>query len=128
MWSQILAGVLTVVVPAFLGLIGKVIADWSKRQKEKDEVVAEIVAKNEAISAIEIGIAKVQDDFVDAAKAAAKDGKLSKSEIQDAGTQLFNNAVMIATPAAAEYLRKISATAFDGITKWILGEKKAEAK
>lgn len=126
MWETVLTTLLVGVVTTVLGIIGKVISDWSKREKKKAEVIEGLEAKVGAYEAIEIGVKKAQVEFVDLIKEASKDGKLSEAEIGKAKALAIETATEVATGPAAEYLVKLSGDAVIGIIEWILGKKKAE--
>jgi len=115
------------VAVAIIGWIAASINKWANAQKEKTAVEQADLAWKQVVSAIEIGVAKTEKDFVELAKSAAKDGKLSKDERQQAEEIAKKNALevaIIAAPAAAQLLLKLSADAISGIIKAVLGKNK----
>ena len=124
MFEQIIVAILVSVATAVIGVIGKVVNDWSKREEEKAKLIQGLNAKEEAIEALEMGIAKTQAEFVDGIKAIAKDGKLSKDEILMAKGLATKAAFEIATGPALTYLAGLTTDATYGIIEWLLGSKK----
>lgn len=135
MWETILATVIVAVITAVMGVIGKAVNDWSARQKQlaedghqRQEQDRLHNVKIEAIDAIEIGVAKAQQEIVDSARAAVADGKLTKDELRDelkkAEAIARKTALEIATGPAADYLEKLTADAIGGLIDLVLGRNK----
>lgn len=128
MWETILATVVVSAVTALMGIVGKVVADWSAREKERAKADLESDARYDAIDALESGIITVGKTIVGNLKAAAEDGKLTKGEIKDVQNIAIEEAITIATnPKAIEFL---ATTAFNTlaaiITSIVQGKKKGE--
>lgn len=134
MLSSILATVVALVVSAVVGVIGKAVNDWSKRKKVETKEVGQYVARREAIEAIEVGVARAQQQIVDSAKALAASGDITsdklKDELKKAEKLAINTALEIATGPAAEYLTKLATdtvgNAIGGLIDLVLGNRKAK--
>lgn len=134
MWETILVkNVLPVVVMAVMAWVGKAFSEWTKTQKELAEIqekdfeqAADDRAKRQAYEALEAGVAKVQVDFVEAAKKAATDGKLTKDEIENAKRVALKTAVEIATGPALSILVDMAWNATSALIEKILGKNKKE--
>ncbi len=134
MWTQILATVVSLAVTAVLGIVGKVIQGWSKREKVKAEMGEAYTIRQEAIEAIEVGVARAQQQIVDSAKALAASGDITsdklKDELKKAEKLAINTALEIATGPAAEYLTKLATdtvgNAIGGLIDLVLGNRKAK--
>lgn len=125
MVTQILTAVALAVVTAVMGVISKVVMDWSKREKERAEIGKEAYAHDAALEAIEAGVAQVQTDLVNDMKAAASDHKLTKTEIKAARDKAIETAKKIATGPALDYLARLATDAVNGLIDLIVqGNKK----
>lgn len=124
MLTQILTAVALAVVTAVLGVISKVVTDWSKREKEKAEIDKEVYAHDAALEAIAAGVAQVQTDFVNDIKKAVDDGKLTKDEIKGARDAAIRTAKKLATGPALDYLSKLTTDAVNGLIDLVVSTKK----
>ena len=128
MWTTILTTVIISVATAVLGIVGKVVTDWSARQKEQNERGKEWQARQDAISAIEVGVARAQQLIVDEAKEMLADKIISEGELKErlknAEQIAKTTALEIATGPAAEYLGKLTFDAIGGLIDLVLGRNK----
>jgi len=124
MWETVLTNVLIAVATAVVGVIGKAVTDWSKREKEKAELNKEAQAKVDAIEAIKIGVAKTQTDFVEDIKRASTDGKLSRDEIEQARDKAAKTALETVTGPAMDWLNQLTTNAFNGLIDKVVQDRK----
>ena len=125
-WSQILTSVLSAVAIAVAAWIAQAINSWSKATQEKMAQEKENIVLQEALTAIEIGVAKTQKEFVEHIKEVSKDGKLTKDEIKEAKRIAKTNALQVAAqvaPAAAALLIKMSVSVIEGIIEMFVGKQ-----
>ncbi len=124
MWEIVLTNLLLGAVTAVLGLIGKAVNDWTNRQKVQEEKRDERNAHYEAIDALETAVTSVGETFVNGVKAAATDGKLSKSEIETARDMAWNEATTIVVGPALDLITSWSRDAITTIINSIVGNRK----
>ena len=133
MWETVLTTLILSVATAVIGVIGKVVSDWSAREKIKagtqikDEATwAAETAKREAIEALEAGITTVGELVVKDLKAAASDGKLSKEDIEQVQHNAVEEAIRIATnPDAIAFLTNTVFSTLSAIVTSIVQGKKS---
>ncbi len=128
MLETILATIVVAFVTAVMGIITKAVVDWSAREKAKAETQKESLGQYDAIRAIEVGVAKAQQQIVDSAKAAAADGKITKeelkSELKHAENVARNTALEIATGPALEFLTQLTVDSVGGLIDLVLQRNK----
>ena len=110
MWMTILTSVMVAVATAVVGVIGKAVTVWTKRQQVDLDYRERDDAQYDAMGAICVGVEKAQQDIVDSAKAAAADGKITsdelKVELKKAEDVARTTAYKIATGPALDWLRQ----------------------
>lgn len=127
MFEQALSIFLVGVVTTAVTVIGKAIKDLLAAQKKKAEEQTNNEVLTEALTTLEAGVAKTEKEFVELAKAASADGKLTKREMRQAEDIAKKNAIEIASqiaPAAANLLVQVSSSVISGLIKLVLGKQK----
>ena len=125
--EAIIAQVLSITIVAAIGWIAASVSRWAKAQKGKADAEKADIVWGQALDALDAGVAKAEKDFVELAKAASADGKLSKDEKKQAEEIAKRNALEVAiglAPAAAQLLLKLSAEAISALIKGILSREK----
>ena len=125
MWSTILTTLIISVATAVMGVIAKVINDWSAREKvkataqnEQAKALDERDARYDMLEALRIGVMNTQEAIVNDLKEKLGDGHLSKDDIKSIQKTAIEEAIKIATGPGAELL---VSTAFDVIASLISG-------
>ena len=120
MWETILLKtVIPLVLTAIFGWIGSELRKANRRDEEKQ-------TRDKGREALEAAVAQVQVDFVELAKEAAADGKLSKSEKTDAKEKAIETAIRIASGEAGAYLFGLGADLIGGMIEAIVGKNKKQ--
>ena len=125
MWETVLTSILLSVATAVMGILGKVINDWSGRQKARAEEVKANDARYDMLDALEIGVINTQEAVVNEMKAAGKDGKLTKDEMKVVQERAIQEAMKVATGPGAELLVKTAFETLTGFISGIVNRKKA---
>ncbi|MGR3292536.1 MAG: hypothetical protein ACUZ9M_00810 [Candidatus Scalindua sp.] len=119
---SILTAVAVSVVVAVMGLIGRAVNDWTKQEKAKG-------VRHEAIDALSMGVDTIRVEVVEGLKAAAKDGKLSKSEIKTVQEKAILKAMDIASdPKVIDFLLNTAIKTISAIITSIVQGGKKDAK
>ena len=122
---EIGAQIVTALLVTLIGVMGA----WLTAQIAKRQELASInAAQQEVITAAQITVGELQQTVVDGLKAARKDGKLTKSEIENLGQQLITM-TMDKLSKPAYNLLKAAAVDVNALIKgagedWILSLKK----
>jgi len=128
MWMTVLTSVMMAVVTAVVGVIGKAVTAWTKRQQTNDDVRVQSDAQYDAMEAIRIGVDKAQQDIVDSAKAAAADGKITsdelKAELKKAEDVARTTAYNIATGPALDWLSQKTTDAVNALINSVVQRNK----
>ena len=118
MWEAILLKtIIPLVITAIFGWIGSEL-------RKRNQLTEQNQIRNDGREALEAAVAKVQVEFVDLAKAAAADGKLSKAECDQAKDKAIDTALEIASGKASEYLLGLGWNLLGGIVETIVGKNK----
>ena len=118
MWETIIIQkVLPILAVAAAGLIVKFLGSLLAEQKKT-------AARKEAIDALEAGVALATRELVEKAKEAAKDGKLTKDEIDAARRIATHRAIEIATGPALTFILEAGWGTVTGIIDMLVGKKK----
>ncbi len=113
----LLKTIVPLVITALFGWIGAELRKANKREEEKQ-------IKDTGKEALEIAVAQTQEEFVDFAKAAAEDGKLSRDEKRAAKKLAIDKAIEIAEGDAGRYLIDLSFGMIGGLIDLIVGKNK----
>jgi predicted phage-related endonuclease len=104
--QQVLIALLTVASALLTMLINKYVAKLNLERQDKE--ITDIILE---------GMAKAQNDFVRAAKAAAADGKLTPEEIKQAQQIVIDYVKSNAAPNVLEIVERWTVNKFDSIIK-----------
>ena len=127
MLATILTAMAVAVATAFVGIIGKAVNGWSAREKQKADRVKTANTKYDAVEALRTGITTIGETVVKGLKDAAKDGKLSKTEMKTVQRNAIDEAIKIATnPDAIGFLVNTTFEALSAIITGIVQGKKTK--
>ncbi len=131
MWQLVLTNVLIGFATAVVGVIGKAINDWTKRQKvqvEANIVSDKVWQTREAIQAAKValasGVTSVGTTFIEKVREGAEDGKLTQKDIELARDMAIAEATEIATGPALELLSTWSRNALVSLINGIVEDRK----
>ena len=128
MWSNVLTNLLITVAVAVMGVIAKVITDWSAREKVKVKERVEHNARYDMIEALEIGVLNTQEAIVNDLKEKASDGKLSGSDIRSIQGTAIREATKILSGPGAELIVNTGFDILGSLITGIVNSKKEPQK
>jgi len=114
-WVPVVVSLLPVLGALLLGLLKHYAGKLMERIKASD-------AEKEAIQCLLEGMAKTQEEFVRETKKAAADGKLSKTEIEQAKKMAIAHAITVAKGPALDVLKAMGTERLGSLIKQLLAK------
>ena len=136
MWSTILTTLIISVATAVMGVIAKVINDWSAREKvkataqnEQAKALDERDARYDMLEALRIGVMNTQEAIVNDLKEKLGDGHLSKDDIKSIQKTAMEEAIKVASGPGGKLIVNTIFEVLGGLISGIVnGKKEADGK
>ena len=132
MWQGILVSIIASVVIGVVNRFASILKTKVEIEKEKAERQKQSQTEAAGWMALEVGVAKAQQEIADSAKKMAADGKITKGELKvelrNAEALAKRTAIELATGPAGKWLVDMAANAIGGMIDLILAGNKRDAE